>query len=111
MIAPARKGAHPERWLRARRSAWSRAGRARPVCYGHPRPELPGALEVDRAARRPRRRRLARPHRGRPPTEVAAAVAAGATAVTHLGNAMPPLPAREPGPVGAALGGPTWWPG
>ena len=38
--------------------------------------------------------------------DVAAAVDAGARAFTHLGNAMPPLLAREPGPVGVALAGP-----
>jgi N-acetylglucosamine-6-phosphate deacetylase len=36
--------------------------------------------------------------------QVDAAAAAGATCVTHLYNAMPPLTAREPGPVGAVLG-------
>jgi N-acetylglucosamine-6-phosphate deacetylase len=38
--------------------------------------------------------------------DVEAAVRAGARGVTHLGNAMPPLLAREPGPVGVALAGP-----
>ena len=35
--------------------------------------------------------------------QVRAAVQRGARAVTHLGNAMPPLGGRTPGPVGAAL--------
>jgi N-acetylglucosamine-6-phosphate deacetylase len=37
---------------------------------------------------------------------VEAAVAAGARALTHLGNAMPPMLTREPGPVGVALAAP-----
>jgi N-acetylglucosamine-6-phosphate deacetylase len=36
---------------------------------------------------------------------VRAAVEAGARCVTHLGNAMPPMQTREPGPVGVALAG------
>jgi N-acetylglucosamine-6-phosphate deacetylase len=42
-------------------------------------------------------------HSEAPAPVVAQAVADGATAVTHLFNAMPPLAAREPGIVGAAL--------
>ncbi len=36
---------------------------------------------------------------------VEVAIDAGATMLTHLGNAMPPMQSREPGPVGVALGG------
>lgn len=105
MIAPARKGAHPERWLRPPSpdlvDGWSReAG----VLMATIAPELPGALDV-----------IARlvsegvvvsvGHTGASAAQVAAAIDAGATVITHLGNAMPPLLPREPGPVGAALGG------
>lgn len=105
MIAPARKGAHPEHWLRPPSldlvDGWSReAG----VAMATIAPELPGALEV-----------IARlvaegvvvsvGHTEATAAQVADAVSAGARMVTHLGNAMPPLLPREPGPVGAALGG------
>ncbi|HUV32183.1 MAG TPA: N-acetylglucosamine-6-phosphate deacetylase, partial [Devosiaceae bacterium] len=42
-------------------------------------------------------------HSGAAESHVRAAVGAGATAVTHLFNAMPPLAGRAPGLVGAAL--------
>jgi N-acetylglucosamine-6-phosphate deacetylase len=105
MLAASRKGAHPERWLVPPSAAvidgWSRAGGVLLVTLA---PELPGALEVIRTL-------VARGvlvsigHTDASAAQVAAAVDAGATLVTHLGNAMPPLRAREPGPLGAALGG------
>ena len=105
MIAPARKGAHPEHWLRPPSldlvDGWSReAG----VVLATVAPELPGALDVI-AALASRDIVVSVGHTDATAAEVAAAVDAGARVVTHLGNAMPPLHAREPGPVGAALGG------
>ncbi|GAA1126663.1 N-acetylglucosamine-6-phosphate deacetylase [Nocardioides aquiterrae] len=105
MIAPARKGAHPERWLRPPSldlvDGWSReAG----VLMATIAPELPGALEVI-ATLAARGVVVAIGHTAADAAAVAAAVDAGARYVTHLGNAMPPLSAREPGPVGAAFGG------
>ncbi|GAB6987090.1 N-acetylglucosamine-6-phosphate deacetylase [Nocardioides pyridinolyticus] len=105
MISPARRGAHPEHWLRPPSpdlvDGWSReAG----VIMATIAPELPGALDV-----------IARlvsegvvvsvGHTDATAAQVTAALDAGATVVTHLGNAMPPLRPREPGPVGAVLGG------
>ncbi|MDI6912288.1 N-acetylglucosamine 6-phosphate deacetylase [Nocardioides sp.] len=105
MIAPTRRGAHPERWLRAPAldlvDGWSReAG----VAIATIAPELPGALEVierltDRGVV------VSVGHTAASGAEVAAALEAGARCLTHIGNAMPPLRAREPGPVGAAFGG------
>jgi N-acetylglucosamine-6-phosphate deacetylase len=105
MIAPARKGAHPERWLRPPSldlvDGWSReAG----VVLATIAPELPGALEVI-AALASRGVVVSVGHTAAGGAEVAAAIEAGARCVTHLGNAMPPLLPREPGPVGAAFGG------
>ena len=45
------------------------------------------------------------------PEEIARARAAGMTGFTHLYNAMPPLTARSPGPVGAALADRELWAG
>ncbi|MBJ7356662.1 amidohydrolase family protein [Nocardioides sp.] len=107
MLAPARKGAHPEEWLRDPSpdlvDGWSREAGVAMVTLA---PELPGALEVVELL-------VARGvvvsvgHTAATSAQVAAAVEAGATYVTHLGNAMPPMQAREPGPVGAALGTPA----
>lgn len=105
MIAPARKGAHPGRWLRPPSldlvDGWSRESG---VVIATIAPELPGALEViERLTGRGLVVSLG--HTAASGAEVAAALEAGARYLTHLGNAMPPLRAREPGPVGAALGG------
>ncbi len=106
MLAPTRRGAHPPHLLAAATldlvAGWSRdAG----VLMATLAPELPGAIEViEHLAARGVVVCLG--HTEASTEQAAAAVAAGATAVTHLGNAMPPLIAREPGPVGLALAGP-----
>lgn len=68
-------------------------------------PELPGAHEViaDLVAAGAT---VAVGHTDADADAVRRAVDAGATAVTHLFNGMPPLHHREPGPVGVALGDP-----
>lgn len=103
-IAPARKGAHPERWLRLPSSdlaaRWSRDAGVLMVTVA---PELPGALDLVRELVG-RGVRVAVGHTDADAATVLAAVHAGATSLTHLGNAMPPMLARDPGPVGVALG-------
>ena len=105
MIAPSRKGAHPEHWLRPPSldlvDGWSReAG----VVMATIAPELPGALEViERLVSRGVVVSVG--HTAAGTAAVRAAVDAGARCVTHLGNAMPPMQTREPGPVGVALAG------
>ncbi len=103
MIATARKGAHPETWLRPPSvelvEGWSRAAGVAMVTLA---PELPGALDVVDALVA-RGVVVAVGHTEATADEVAAAVDRGARLVTHLGNAMPPLGGRVPGPVGAAL--------
>jgi N-acetylglucosamine-6-phosphate deacetylase len=106
MLAPTRRGAHSRHLLAVPTlelvAGWSReAG----VLMATVAPELPGAIEVveglaDRGVV------VCIGHTDASTDQAAAAVAAGAAAVTHLGNAMPPLLAREPGPVGLALAGP-----
>jgi N-acetylglucosamine-6-phosphate deacetylase len=105
MIARSRRGAHPERWLVEPSldlvADWSReAG----VLMATIAPELPGALDVI-AALVGRGVVVSVGHTAATLAEVEAAVAAGASCLTHVGNAMPPFSAREPGPLGAALGG------
>jgi N-acetylglucosamine-6-phosphate deacetylase len=105
MIAPSRKGAHPEHWLRPPSldlvDGWARETG---VVLATVAPELPGALEViERLVSRGIVVSIG--HTAATTDEVAAAVEAGARYVTHLGNAMPPLQSRESGPVGAAFGG------
>jgi N-acetylglucosamine-6-phosphate deacetylase len=104
MIAATRKGAHPERWLQAPSTelvaGWTREAGVAMVTIA---PELPGALQVI-ASLVERGVVVAVGHTEASADQVAAAVARGASVVTHLGNAMPPLSAREPGAVGVALG-------
>ena len=104
MIAASRKGAHPEHWLRPPSldlvDGWSREAGVAIVTLA---PELPGALEViERLVSRGVVVSVG--HTAATAAEVSAAVEAGARYVTHLGNAMPPLQSREPGPIGVAFG-------
>jgi N-acetylglucosamine-6-phosphate deacetylase len=105
MLAPTRKGAHPAQWLRDPSpelvAGWSREAGVAVVTLA---PELPGALEVV-AELVARGVVVSVGHTEATAAQVEAAVGAGARYVTHLGNAMPPLVPREPGPVGAAFGG------
>ncbi|HWJ11438.1 MAG TPA: N-acetylglucosamine-6-phosphate deacetylase [Nocardioides sp.] len=103
MITPARKGAHPAGWLRDPSvelvADWSRASGVAMVTLA---PELPGALDVVDALVA-RDVVVAVGHTEASAEQVAAAVDHGARVATHLGNAMPALAGRTPGPVGAAL--------
>ena len=63
-------------------------------------PELPGAVEFTRAASEHCTVSVA--HTAATYDEAAAVFDAGATHLTHLFNAMPPLHHRDPGPIGAA---------
>jgi N-acetylglucosamine-6-phosphate deacetylase len=105
MLAPTRKGAHPPQWLRDPSlelvAGWSREAGVAMVTLA---PELPGALDVV-AALVERGVVVSVGHTEATAAQVREAVAAGARCVTHLGNAMPPLLPREPGPIGAAFGG------
>jgi N-acetylglucosamine-6-phosphate deacetylase len=65
-------------------------------------PELPGALDLIRALVR-RGVRVSLGHSTASYDEAVAAVAAGASGVTHCFNAMSQLSSREPGLVGAAM--------
>ena len=105
MLALDRRGAHPPTWLAPPSmdliEGWSRSAGVAMVTLA---PELPGALEVI-AELVARGVIVSIGHTDADSARVAAAMAAGARCLTHLGNAMPPMLAREPGPVGAAFGG------
>jgi N-acetylglucosamine-6-phosphate deacetylase len=104
-LSPARAGAHEPSHLVA--PTLEAADRLVEACRGHLRmvtvaPELPGALlvipELVAAGAV-----VAVGHTDATYDETRAALEAGATAGTHLFNAMPPLHHREPGPVAALL--------
>lgn len=105
MISPARKGAHPPQWLVEPSTEliehWSRDAGVLMVTIA---PELPGALDLIRSLAA-RGVVVSVGHTQASAATVEAAIAAGARMMTHLGNAMPPLLGRDPGPVGVALGG------
>lgn len=106
MIAPTRKGAHPLQWLTMPSldlvAGWSREAGVAMVTIA---PELPGALEViDRLVAEGVV--VALGHTDATTEQMSAGVDHGARVVTHLGNAMPPLQGRAPGPVGVALSDP-----
>ncbi|MBR8741285.1 N-acetylglucosamine-6-phosphate deacetylase [Nocardiopsis sp. MG754419] len=105
-IATSRCGAHDPALLRdpdtAEFDAWLRAGR------GHVRmvtvaPELPGALDLIRAAVSSGVV-AAVGHTEATYEQTRAAIDAGATVATHVYNAMRPLNHRDPGPIAAVLG-------
>ncbi|TQK69797.1 N-acetylglucosamine-6-phosphate deacetylase [Nocardioides sp. SLBN-35] len=106
MIAPARKGAHPAAWLVPPSpevvADWSRSAGVTMVTIA---PELRGALDVI-STLVSAGVLVAVGHTEASAEQVAAAVERGARSLTHLGNAMPAMASRAPGPVGAGLADP-----
>ena len=105
-IARSKCGAHDPELLRdpdtAEFDSWLKAGR------GHVRmitvaPELPGALELIRAARSSGVV-AAVGHTEASYERTREAIDAGVTVATHVYNAMRPLNHRDPGPIAAVLG-------
>ncbi len=102
-LSPAKRGAHPEGLLRTpclgAIEGWSRQAGVALVTLA---PDLPGALEVIEALVQ-RGVVVSLGHTSANAEQATAAVAAGATWVTHLFNAMAPLHHRDPGLAGVAL--------
>ncbi len=102
-LSPQRAGAHPAEHLRLPDPRLlERLLDAGPVSMVTLAPELPGAIELIRLCRR-RGVVVSLGHSQAKRAEVQRAFQAGASAVTHLFNAMAPLGAREPGLAGTAL--------
>ena len=107
-LSPLRRGAHDPAYLRHPSDAELTAlvgacrGAVRMVTLA---PELTGALEAIRLLA-DRGVVAALGHTDASYAETRAAIAAGARVATHLGNAMPPLHHREPGPLLALLEAP-----
>ena len=99
LLNPARKGAHPEEHLRSSVDADSWAPPA--VRIVTVAPEIAGADLIADLSRRGVVVSVG--HTDTDAAGAAEAFAAGASHVTHLFSAMPPMLHREPGPVGAAL--------
>ncbi len=100
-LAPEFAGAHPTRHLVPIDLEWlaTLPGIVRLITLA---PELADAVRAVEALVE-RGTVVALGHSDATPTDVGAAVDAGASLVTHLFNAMPPLHHRRPGLVGAAL--------
>jgi N-acetylglucosamine-6-phosphate deacetylase len=102
-LSPARCGAHHPARLRlpdlAELASLVDLGGIRMVTLA---PELPGALDAIRLLA-DRGVVVAIGHTDATYEQAVAAIAAGASAATHLGNAMRPMHHREPGPVVALL--------
>ncbi len=103
MLSPVRRGAHPESLLVAASvdlvAGW---GPSSGVVLATVAPELPGALAVIEELTG-RGVVVSLGHTDASAEQFAAGLAAGATYVTHLFNAMRPFNHRDPGPIGATL--------
>lgn len=107
LLAPTRRGAHPVAHLREPATCdttrWTRAHGVAMVTLA---PELPGAcaligrLAADGVV-------VSIGHTDATADQVHDGIAAGATHVTHLFNAMRPFGHRDPGPIGAVLANDT----
>ena len=104
-LNPRRGGALPRRWMRApRRSELEALWRAsrQAIRLITLAPELPGALDAIRWCRR-RGIAVSLGHTEAGALAARRAIAAGARAVTHVFNGMPPLHHRRPGLLDVAL--------
>jgi N-acetylglucosamine-6-phosphate deacetylase len=102
-LNPARAGAHPVHHLRlpspAEVQGWTRGGGIAMVTIA---PELPQALSTIELLVA-NDVTVCAGHTAATPSDMRAAVTAGARGVTHLFNAMTPMSARVPGAAGATL--------
>jgi N-acetylglucosamine-6-phosphate deacetylase len=105
MLNVARRGIHPAEQLAGPDldlvAGWARSEGVAMVTLA---PELPGSLEIIAELVR-RDVIVALGHTDANESQTRAAIGVGATAVTHLYNAMAPLRHRDPGLVGVALAG------
>ncbi|HEX9794581.1 MAG TPA: hypothetical protein VGC54_11415 [Planctomycetota bacterium] len=112
-VAPGMRGALPRAGI-ARPDA-AAARRFLDACGGWLRmstiaPELPGAIEAA-AVLRAAGVRPSIGHSAASWADCVALAAGGPVAITHLGNRMPPLHVRAPGPIGFTFAGRAQWVG
>lgn len=103
-FAPERRGVHDQRHLRSPRSAdiaWLKALAGRCTTVVTLAPEVVGTDTITELASAGVL--VCAGHTNASVEQVDAALAAGLRGFTHLYNAMPPIAARAPGPVAAAL--------